>query len=79
MKLSYNVQIPSGTKLMGKELEAFYNFYDSENQTMCFEFETDAEAKKCSRNLSGAKYRRELNVEIKKVGNKVYVWKVAGK
>jgi hypothetical protein len=43
---------------------------------MCYEFDTDEEAKKCSRNLAGAKYRRELPVEIKKLGTKVYVSKV---
>ena len=76
MKLSYNVPFPSGVKNMGEELTAFYEFFDSDNQSVCFEFDTEHEAKRCSCNISSARWRRDLPVEIKKIGNKVYVKKV---
>ena len=77
MKLSYNVPYPSGSKNMSEEMEAFYEFYDSDKQTMCLEFDTDEEAKKCACKISSARWRRDLPVEVKKVGKKVYVKKVA--
>ena len=79
MTISYNMPFPSGTKLMGEELKAFYEFMDTDNQTMCYEFDTEEEAKKCSRNLGSARYRRNLLVDIKKLGNKVYVKKAVTK
>ena len=76
MKLSYNMPFPSGVKNMGEELKAFYEFFDSDNESMCMEFDTNEEAKRCSNNISSARWRRELPVEIKKIGNKVYIRKV---
>lgn len=80
MKATYNVPWPSATKLMSKELEEFYKFYDDpDKQTACFEFDDPLSADKCSSKISSARYRRGLDVEVKRIECKVFVRKVAAK
>ena len=76
MKITYDVPFPTAAqKRMSPALEEFYKFMDSDNATAAFMFDTDAEATKAASNIAGAKYRRELNVECKKIGKTVYVRK----
>lgn len=77
MKISYNVKIPTETKNLGENARVFYQFWDSENENMCLEFDTKNEAKACRNCISSIRYRKELPVEVKMVDNKVYVWRVA--
>lgn len=77
MNITYNVPFPSAAqKRMSPALDAFYKFIDSNNETMELSFDTEMEATKAANSISGAKWRRELPVEIKRIGKRVYVKKV---
>ena len=76
MNVTYNVPFPTAAqKRMSPALEEFYKFMDSDKQTAAFAFDNDFDAQRAASSMAGAKWRRELNVEIKKIGSTVYVRK----
>lgn len=79
MKTTYGGGIPSGYVRMSQELEAFYDFYDSDNESVCYEFDSDRDAKRAYGIIFGAVWRRELQVDVKKIGNRIYAKKKLGK
>lgn len=76
MKVSYGVKYPSRSKNMGEYVAAFYDFYDGNQTSVCFECDTKKEALKCYKNIYCVKERKDLPILLKRLDNKVYLEKV---
>ena len=73
MKVSYGVKYPSRSKNMGEYVTAFYDFYDSQETSVCYECDSVKEAMKCYKNIYCVKDRNNYPILLKRIDNKVFV------
>lgn len=76
MKIAYDVPVPHNQYGNGKYAKPFWDFYESEHQTVKMEFDTKQEAMKAYKAMYETMNRNKIyDVRITKMDNAVYLEK----
>lgn len=76
MKVAYDVKVPHKQYGTGKYAKPFWEFYESDHQTVKIEFDTKQEAMKAYKAIYEIRVRNNLDdVRMARIGNVVYLQK----
>lgn len=77
MKIAYDVPVPHNQYGAGRYSKSFWNFYESEHDTVRFEFSSKDESMKAYRSIYGIIQRKRLvDVKLTRIESSIYLQKV---